>query len=60
MLGDINTDGITDILDLISVINHILGTALLQEWQLEIADTTGDGVINILDVIVIMNNILEN
>ena len=60
VLGDINTDGITDILDLISVINHILGTALLQEWQLEIADTTGDGVINILDVMVIMNNILEN
>ena len=55
-LGDINEDGVINILDVINVINMIFGTNLINEN----ADINGDDIINILDVIGIVNIILGN
>ena len=53
--GDLNADGIIDILDLIILINMILNG----EYS-TIADWNEDGVINILDIVIYRNIILGN
>ena len=58
--NDINQDGIWDILDVILIINHIIGDALLFNNQFENADINNDEIINILDIIYIINLILED
>jgi len=57
---DINLDGIWNILDIILVVNHIMGIDLLDNWQQENADLNNDTIINILDIINMMNIILNN
>ena len=57
---DINLDGIWNVLDIILLINHILGENLLYESQLENADVNEDGIINILDIVFIINIILQD
>ena len=49
--GDVNLDGTINVLDIVKLASHILGTNLLEDCGLELADVNGDGVINILDVI---------
>ena len=55
LLGDINNDGIINILDVVSVVNIVLGQA---EW-VDIADYNSDGIINVLDIVSIVNIILD-
>ena len=55
---DINQDGIWDIIDIILVINHIMDTSQLAQFQQTLADINSDGIINILDVIQMVNIIL--
>ena len=55
MMGDLNNDGIINILDVISTINIILGIA---EYN-ELADINLDDNIDILDIISIINIILS-
>jgi len=59
-LGDINQDEIIDILDLVMIVNYILGTQDFETIQTYAADINEDGIINIQDVITIINIILEN
>ena len=49
--GDVNMDGIINILDVIVMINMILGL----EAESTLADLNGDGSINIQDIIIIIN-----
>ena len=58
--GDSNSDDIVDVLDLIQVINHILGNIQLQSIQFLASDINEDSIINIQDVILIINIILNN
>jgi len=53
--GDINIDGILNILDLV-----ILANMVLAEEYIEIADMNYDGVLNVLDVVQLVNIILNN
>ena len=53
MIGDINEDGTLDILDVVSMVNIILGNSPTSSA----ADMNGDGIINILDVISLVNSI---
>ena len=55
MQGDLNGDGVIDILDLITLVNMILNG----EYSI-IADWNEDGVVNILDIIIYKNIILGN
>ena len=56
--ADINQDGITNVLDVLQIINYILDEAEFTPQQAYEADVNQDGVINILDVILIADNIL--
>ena len=50
VLGDINGDGIVNILDIVNAVNIVLSGI----YQAE-ADLNGDGVNNIIDIILIIN-----
>ena len=58
--GDLNQDEIIDILDLVIIINGILGTSELTQLQTYASDINEDGIINIQDIILIINMILNN
>ena len=57
--GDANNDENIDILDIVTVISHILGEQILIEVSYYAADINSDGIINIQDIILIINLILE-
>jgi len=54
ILGDLNGDSIINILDVIIMVNIILGV----EPESSLADVNGDGTINILDIVQVINLIL--
>ncbi|MDC1050721.1 C25 family cysteine peptidase [Candidatus Marinimicrobia bacterium] len=58
VLMDINLDGIINVVDIVAVVNHILGSTVLNESQLCSADTNSDSIINVVDIVAIVNNIL--
>ena len=57
LLGDTNDDSIINVLDVIIMVNMILG---LSDVDLETADINGDGVVNVLDVTLLLNIILND
>ena len=56
--GDVNGDAIVNILDVLYVINHILGTTIIAGDALIWADCNADSEINILDALGIVNVVL--
>ena len=56
--GDVNADGVIDILDLVILVNVILGSQELDLIETYAADMNLDGLINIQDIILIINLIL--
>ena len=56
--GDVNDDGMINVLDVLATINHILNIQILQGDALIRADCNGNGQINILDALGIVNVIL--
>ena len=56
--GDVNDDYNIDVLDVISIINHILGNEEFSEDLILIADMNDDGNIDILDIISVVNIVL--
>jgi len=59
IIGDINFDTSIDILDVVLIVNMILGVLDPSEAESIAADLNFDGVINILDVVQIVNIILS-
>ena len=49
MVGDVNVDGQTNIIDAMFVAQHTVGLRMLDIDQLQAGDTTADGVVNIVD-----------
>ena len=58
-LGDINQDDIIDILDVIQLINFILGVNDFDFEEFYLADCNNDNIINIQDIIIIVNYIIN-
>lgn len=56
ILGDINEDGLVNILDVIQSVNMILGLLPLNDF----ADLNEDGFVNIIDILLIVNIILSD
>ena len=56
LFGAVDSDGIINILDVVSTVNIVLGLA---PW-VDAADYNDDGVINVLDIVSIVNIILAN
>ena len=57
--GDINSDEVTNIQDIILTIGQIMGTINLTPEQLTIADINSDGIVDILDIVQLVNLILN-
>ena len=53
MLGDLNGDGLFSVLDIVQIVNIVLGS----EYN-PLADLNGDSAVDVLDVILIVNMIL--
>ena len=53
-LGDVNSDGTINILDVILVNNYVLGSSTLTAAQRSLADVNRDGVVDIFDTVLIM------
>jgi len=58
--GDINQDGIVNILDIVQVVNYILGNPDFSEEQIALADYNQDNNVDILDIVQIVNHILSD
>ena len=59
MLGDVNLDGVLNVLDIVTLVNYITGGAELSEDALEAGDINEDNDINVLDIVSIINEILS-
>ena len=57
--GDINSDGNIDVLDVIVVVNIILGSYQPDYLELSLSDLNNDSVVDILDIIIITNNLIN-
>lgn len=60
LLGDVNFDNIINVLDVIQVINFILGVSIPSTDQLISADMNEDTLVNVTDIVMIVNFILNN
>tara|TARA_B100001540_G_C15739140_1_gene611379 strand:- start:762 stop:1385 length:624 start_codon:yes stop_codon:yes gene_type:complete len=56
--GDINMDSSIDILDVVVLVNFVLGSDIPDNMQTILSDLNDDGIINILDIISLINIIL--
>ena len=56
--GDINGDGGSDVLDIVLIVNVILGGSFTDDCAGEAADINGDGSADVLDIVQIVNMIL--
>ena len=59
-LGDVEIDGILNVMDVVRMIAYILGNIELNDQQLENADVNSDGQVDIIDVVLLVNIILGN
>tara|TARA_Y100001970_G_C14227043_1_gene856338 strand:+ start:1002 stop:2030 length:1029 start_codon:yes stop_codon:yes gene_type:complete len=57
LLGDLNFDGIINVIDVVSMVNGILSGNFDSE-QLAVADMNSDGIVNVIDIVSLVNFIL--
>ena len=54
LLGDVNSDGVIDVLDIVNMVNFIMGnTSVIQH-----ADVNNDGIVDVLDIVLVVNIIV--
>ena len=58
LLGDLNFDGVLNVIDVVSLVNGILGGGLTDDQELA-ADLNGDGTINVIDIVSLVSIILS-
>ena len=58
--GDLNSDNIVNILDVIVTVNYLIGHIDLSTVQQQNADMNLDGNINVLDILMIVDLVLED
>ena len=59
IVGDINQDGLVNILDVVNILNYILGVYIPTDNQFNLSDVNQDGLLNVLDVVLLVNIILN-
>jgi len=55
LLGDLNDDGLINVLDVVILVNIVLG----YDEPIDAGDLNGDGILNVLDVVMLVNIILN-
>ena len=58
--GDVNMDQYINVLDVVLVVNYVLGIEDFSTSQIQLSDVNNDSIVNILDIIQIVNLILGN
>lgn len=58
VMGDVNGDEVLNVLDIVAIVNFVVGTETPTPMQLVIGDVNQDGVLNVLDIITILNIII--
>lgn len=58
--GDVDGDGDVTVSDAMAIMDHLAGTAKLDEDALHRADVNGDGEVSYLDAMQIMDGMKEN
>ena len=58
LYGDMNQDGLLNVLDIVNLVNDILNPDESTEFQLIIGDMNQDGLLNVLDIVNLVNLIL--
>ena len=58
LYGDVNFDGMLNVLDVVEIVGFVLNTTQPTEEQLLTGDMNQDGILNILDVIALVSEIL--
>jgi len=58
MPGDINSDSMLNVLDIVLVVNFILGNDTPSSSEFSAADLNSDGVVDVLDIVTLVNVIL--
>ena len=59
MQGDVNGDSVLNILDIVIILNFVLGNDTPTASEFSVADLNNDGLLNILDIVTLTNLILE-
>ena len=59
LYGDVNLDSIIDIIDIVLMVNIIIGQNTSETYSMEAADINLDSMVNVQDVILLINNILS-
>jgi hypothetical protein len=58
LLGDLNFDGVLNVIDVVSLVNGILGLGFTGDQAIA-ADINQDGTINVIDIVSLVNIILS-
>ena len=58
--GEVNGDGARNVLDVILIMNHIVGNVTLQGDNLAAADVNEDASVNVLDTVLLQNHVVGN
>ena len=59
LMGDVNQDGSLDVLDIVSIVNHIVGENTLDNIEYSYADYNSDLYVDVLDIVGMVNSILS-
>ena len=59
MIGDINADDAVNILDVVIIVNFILGSQTPTDVEFTASDLNSDGNLNVLDIVQLVNIILD-
>jgi len=57
--GDVNQDGIIDVLDLVRLVGIILNNYNPTDIEYTLSDLNDDGIVDVLDIVTIVNIILS-
>ena len=58
LYGDVNFDGMLNVLDVVEIVGFVLNTTTPTEEQLLTGDMNQDGILNILDVISLVSEVI--
>ena len=58
--GDVNFDNTVDVLDIVSIVQYVMGNLEFSNDQVQAADINGDQTINVLDVVGLVSSILND
>ena len=53
-----NSDGIVNVIDVVQIVNYVLGIIEFNDEQICAADLNSDGIVNVIDVVQLVNIIL--